>query len=103
MDKENSNQANYCKELQFITQLITALEYIVDQVEKHPVRYPHAISDVICLVEGRVVHTDHGDFFCNGLSEQIQEMYDTQARLIAEVEYECDCEMMGGEDEGEAV
>lgn len=98
MDSENTNHANYCAELQFVTRLIKALELILRVVEDNPVRYPALISDVICLIEGRVVHTDNGDFFCNGLAEQICELYDTQSRLIQEVEYECDCQTGDEED-----
>lgn len=87
---ENLNGANYEEELKFCTALITALEYIVQVCEEHPVRYPALMADVVCLIQGRVASCNGEKVFVNGLEEQIQELYDSLGRLELEVQYEGD-------------
>jgi len=95
VDSENTNQANYEDELCFITQLITALEYVIDQIDEHPVRYPAFMADILCLTKGRLCKMSNGNqVFVNGLEQQIDELYLTLERLGLEVDYEG-----GGEDE----
>ena len=96
MDPENTNECNYTYELEYIVQLITALEYIVRVLEEHPVRYPPFIRDVVCLQHGRMVRWANGnEALCNGLEQQIEELYTTMEALELEVDYES-----GGEGDG---
>ena len=80
--------ADYKSELDFCIQLITALEYIVKVCEERPVKYPMLMSDVVTLLYGRKVKMTNGQqVLCNGLDEQIREMYDTLSALEIEVLY----------------
>lgn len=94
---ENSNGAEYTAELEYIVQLITALEYIVSVLEEKPIRYPLFIADVNTLLLGRCVEVGDEHYLINGLNEQIDELYDTMAMLEAEVAYEL------GEEDGQEM
>lgn len=86
---------DYESELEFCLQLITALEYIVKVCEEHPMKYPMLMSDIVTLLYGRKVPMKNGQYtLCNGLDDQIREMYDTFDALDLEVSF-------GGEDCGQ--
>lgn len=81
--------ADYKSELDFCIRLVKAIELIVKVCEEHPVKYPMLMSDVVTLLYGRKVPMKNGQFvLCNGLDDQIREMYDTLAALELEVLYE---------------
>ena len=93
---------NYESERDFCQRLISALELIVKVCEERPVKYPMLMSDVVTLMYGRKVPMKNGQFvLCNGLDDQIREMYDTLDALELEVLYkggEEDAVQAGGDD-----
>lgn len=84
---ENTNNADYAHDLEFMAKLITALEYLIQVCEENPVRYPMAIADVTCLIHGRPLQADDEVILFNGLLCQIEEMYATLDALQLEVDY----------------
>lgn len=93
---ENSNGANYTAELEYIVQLITALEYIVSVLESkvptyHPFRHLVAalLDGTLIKCDGceEILSNDDGDPI-HGLREQIEELYEVMEMLELEVQYE---------------
>lgn len=80
MDYEG--ERNYC------LQLIYALECLVDILDNNPAEYSLLITDVVCLLEGRVVTINGKRYMVNGLRQQVDELYMTFEALDLEVCYE---------------
>ena len=79
---------DYESELTFCIRLIQALELIVEVCDEHPVKYPMLMSDIVTLLYGRKVKMTNGqEVLCNGLDDQIREMYDTLDALQMEVNW----------------
>jgi hypothetical protein len=92
---------SYNREFEICLVLIQALETIVDFLEENPSEYPMLMSDIVTLLYGRKVRLTNGQTaLCNGLDDQIREMYETLDALQLEVNWggENDAIQTGGDD-----
>ena len=92
---------DYEREFNVCLMLIQALETLVDFLEENPSTYPMLMSDIVTLVYGRQIRMTNGQVaLCNGLDDQLREMYDTLDALQMEVNWggEEDAVQTGGDD-----
>ena len=92
---------DYKREFELCFKLIQCLEAFVDFCDENPTQYPMLMSDIVTLLYGRKVIMTNGQYvLCNGLDDQIREMYATLDALQLEVNWggEEDAVQTGGDD-----